>query len=97
MVFDLIVAPTIRALSGDSAIPYTAAVSATLTADIPSESGREDYVAVSLSRTADGVMATPVFGKSNLIYTLVKSDGVVQVPLYAGGLYNGARVDVWLY
>ena len=42
-------------------------------------------------------MATPVFGKSNLIYTLVKSDGVVQVPLDAGGLYAGAGVDVWLY
>ena len=97
VVFDLIVAPTIRALSGDSAIPYTAAVSATLTGDIPSESGREDYVAVSLTRTADGIAATPVFGKSNLIYTLVKSGGVVRVPLDAGGLYAGAGVDVQLY
>ena len=97
VVFDLIVAPTIRALSGDAAIPYTSAVSATLTADIPSEAGREDYVAVSLTQTADGIAATPVFGKSNLIYTLVNSDGIVQVPLDAGGLYAGARVDIQLY
>lgn len=97
VVFDLIVAPTIHALSGDAAAPYTAAVSATLTADIPSESGREDYVAVSLTQTADGSEATPVFGKSNLIYTLVNSDGIVQVPLDAGGLYAGAGVMVQLY
>ena len=41
--------------------------------------------------------ATPVFGKSNLIYTLVNSDGIVQVPLDAGGLYAGVAVDVWVY
>lgn len=97
VVFDLIVAPTIRALSGDATVPYTAAVSATLTADIPSEAGREDYVAVSLTQTADGILATPVFGKSNLIYTLVNSDGIVQVPLDAGGLYAGVAVSVQLY
>ena len=46
----------------------------------------------------DGVLhAEPVFGKSNLIYTLIRADGVVVVPLDQGGLYAGAEVPVQLY
>ncbi len=41
--------------------------------------------------------ADPVFGKSNLVYTLVRADGVVQVPLDRGGLYAGEEVEVRLY
>ena len=49
VVFDLLVAPTIHLLSGASDPPTASAVPATLTADIPSESGREDYIPVTLS------------------------------------------------
>ena len=97
VVFDLLVAPTIHLLSGASSPPTTITAEAILTADIPSESGREDYVPVTLS-TSDGTLhATPVFGKSNLIYTLVNSDGLVQVPANSGGLYAGEGVTVRLF
>ena len=41
--------------------------------------------------------ADPVFGKSNLIYTLVRADGAVKVPLNRGGLYAGDEVEVRLH
>ena len=62
--------------------------------NIASETGREDYVAVRLEETAEGVVARPVFGKSNLIYTLVKADGLIKVALNKGGLAAGEEVEV---
>jgi molybdopterin molybdotransferase len=38
-----------------------------------------------------------VFGKSNLIFTLARSDGLVMVPLDLNGLQAGDPVDVWLW
>jgi molybdopterin molybdotransferase len=43
----------------------------------------------------DGTLyAEPSFGKSNLIYTMVRADGTVVVPLDRGGLYAGEDVEV---
>ena len=97
VVFDLLVAPTIHLLSGVSNPPTVNTVTATLTDDIPSESGREDYIPVTLSTSNGATRATPVFGKSNLIYTLINSDGLIQIPAPSGGLYAGEKVPVLLY
>ena len=43
------------------------------------------------------LIATPVFGKSNLIYTLVNADGLIKVPLNKGGLLAGVQVEVRLF
>ena len=40
--------------------------------------------------------AVPIFGKSNLIFTLVRSEGVVEVPLNSNGIPAGAFVTVML-
>ena len=58
---------------------------------------REDYVQVKLTDDEGSLSAEPVFGKSNLIYTMVRASGVVKVPLDAGGLYAGDEVDVRVY
>ncbi len=97
VVFDLLVAPAIRALSGETGDSVLPEVSAVLSQDVPSESGREDYVPVTLSFVDGRRAATPVFGKSNLIFTLVKSDGIIEVPMDSGGLYAGETVDVRIY
>lgn len=91
-----IVLPLIRHLQGER-VPHTATVSATLTQNIASKSGREDTVPVLLTHQADGLHAEPVFGKSNLIYTLLRADGLVTVPLNMGGFKAGERVDVTLF
>ncbi len=97
VVFDLLVAPAIHLLSGANDPPVPTTVDAILTDDIPSESGREDYIPVTLSNSDGTLHATPVFGKSNLIYTLINSDGLIQVPAPSGGLYAAQKVPVRLY
>ena len=73
-------------------------VSARLTRNIASATGREDFVQVRLEQRDDGGLdAVPVFGKSNLIFTLVNSDGMLKVPLDVGGLTAGSQVEVVLF
>jgi molybdopterin molybdotransferase len=97
IVFRLLVRPTLYALAGCSQVPQPRTVQARLTKNIPSVTGREDHVQVRLSCINGTLRAEPVFGKSNLIYTLIRADGVVVVPLDQGGLYAGAEVSVQLY
>ena len=35
----------------------------------------------------------PVFGKSNLIYTLIRSDGVIRIPQDSNGVAQGSVGD----
>lgn len=64
-----------------------------LAANIPSAKGREDYVRVGVHEGT----ATPVFGKSGLLNTLVKSDGFVVVPAGLEGYETGDEVEVVLW
>lgn len=66
---------------------------AVLGESIPSQKGREEYIRV---RCADGT-AWPVFGKSGLLHTLIRSDGLVRIPSVCEGLEKGAAVDVILW
>lgn len=97
VVFELMVSPTIRLLSGRTEPLEAATVQATLLHNIASIAGREDYVPVRLIRQNGSLCAEPVFGKSNLIYTLVRADGMVKVPLDTGGLYEDEDVQVRLF
>ncbi len=97
VVFDLLAAPALRVLSGETGQSLSPAISALLTEDVPSESGREDFFPVRLSESDGAVSASPIFGKSNLIYTLVDSDGIARVPPESGGLYAGEVVEVLIY
>ena len=96
-VFNLLVRPAIYLLSGCSEPPTPPVVHARLLRDVPSVAGREDQVQVKLIQGNGQLSAEPVFGKSNLIYTLVRSDGALTVPLDRAGLYAGEVVPVRLY
>ena len=85
------------ALAGCSSPPEPHTVRARLLRDVASQAGREDHVQVRLVRSDGELCAEPVFGKSNLVYTLVRADGVLTVPLDEGGLYAGAEVAVRVY
>jgi molybdopterin molybdotransferase len=95
--FDMFGVPAIYWLQGLVAPPRRGSIWATLTQNIASESGREDYVPARIADAANGPQATPVFGKSNLIYTLVNADGLIQVPLNKAGLTAGEAVLVRLF
>ena len=68
---------------------------AKLAVNLSSMSGREDWVAVKLVEDAGEVWADPVFGKSNLIFSLIKADGLVRIAPDATGLSSGEIVEVW--
>jgi len=95
--FDMFGVPAIYRLQGMTAVPRSGLVWAKLSQNIASETGREDYVPARLEDTANGLTAVPVFGKSNLIYTLVNADGLIKVPLNKNGLEAGEMVEVRLF
>lgn len=96
IAFGLFVAPAIRQLL-DAAAPPALTRRARLARNIPSRAGREDFVPVRLEARDGELWADPVFGKSNLIYTLARAHGLVHVPLDLGGLYAGDEVEVKLF
>ena len=98
--FDMFGVPAIQQLLGMRNPPPRGVVWARLGQNVASVSGREDYVPARLVQEDDGeegLTAVPVFGKSNLIYTLVNADGVIKVPLNSGGLLAGSWVSVKLF
>jgi molybdopterin molybdotransferase len=97
VTFDLFVAPTLYALSGCPERPPRQAIPARLSRNVASAPGREDYFQVRLEEREGTRWAEPVFGKSNLIYTLVKSDGMVKIELDQGGLTEGEWVQVIIF
>ncbi len=74
-------------------VPLQRTEKATLAINIPSQRGREEYVRVMLE---NGV-ATPLFGKSGLLNTLVRSNGLVRIPAGAEGIEQGSTVEVILW
>ena len=94
-IFRRFVTPTIRLLLGAGPLPVHT-IQARLARNIPAASGRMDYVRVRLEVRDGETWAVPVFGKSNLIFTLVRSAGVVEVPLNSNGLPAGSTVAVML-
>ncbi|MBP8973254.1 MAG: molybdopterin molybdenumtransferase MoeA, partial [Anaerolineae bacterium] len=72
-------------------------VPARVSANVPSAAGREDYVPVRLAERDGEPWAEPVFGKSNLIFTLVGASGLLRVPMNVTGLREGAWGEVVLF
>jgi molybdopterin molybdotransferase len=93
--FLMICTPIIYQLQGAS-VPRSLMVQARLKANVASVAGREDYVPTQLMEREGELVADPIFFKSNLIFTLVKADGLIRVPLDATGLEAGDMVDVRL-
>lgn len=96
VIASLFVRPVVEALLGLQRGRPKASVTANLTLNLPSQAGREDWVAVRLVRIQEPYLAEPVFGKSNLIFSLARADGLVRIPPDATGLSAGEKVEVEL-
>jgi molybdopterin molybdotransferase len=97
VVFNLLVVPMLWRLQGLTKPPAPQVVKARLASNVASVAGREDRIQVRLEQRKDGLWAEPVFGKSNLIFILIKADGMIKVPLDKTGLSAGESVEVQLY
>lgn len=95
--FDMFGVPAVYRLQGLEQMPRKGFVWARVSQNLPSESGREDYVPARLEDGEQGLVAVPVFGKSNLIYTLVNADGLIKIPLNKAGVPAGELVEVRLF
>jgi molybdopterin molybdotransferase len=95
----LFVVPVIERLLGALPRPKPT-VAARLTVNLPSQAGREDWWPVKLSLNHESSMvkldAEPIFGKSNLIFTLATADGLLRIAPDATGLSAGETVEVVL-
>ncbi|HET7010414.1 MAG TPA: gephyrin-like molybdotransferase Glp [Anaerolineales bacterium] len=94
VIAGLTIVPAIARVGGAKAAVPAGRVRARLTGNVPSEAGRDDYIPVRLEASPEGWLAEPVFGKSNLIFTLVRADGMVHIPPDVTGLAAGESVDV---
>ena len=86
--------PRLVARHGGQPLASPRFVSARLTQRVASVTGREDWLPVRLSDDAGGTLAQPIFGKSNLIFTLVAADGLLRIPLNTGGYDAGSLVEI---
>jgi molybdopterin molybdotransferase len=95
----LFLVPLIEKLLGVRPRPK-AMVQARLTVNLPSQAGREDWWPVKLiaqpASSAAVYAADPIFGKSNLIFTLAAADGLLRIAPEATGLSAGEMVEVML-
>lgn len=97
VVYGLFITPLLRQMQGLPAEPeFQPSVRAKLTKNVPSATGRTDCVRVRLFRQEGEVLAEPVHGKSGLISTLVKADGLVTIPSGKEGILAGEWVEVEL-
>jgi molybdopterin molybdotransferase len=104
VIAGLFVVPVIEKLLGLKALRPRPSVLARLTVNIPSQAGREDWVAVKLvdnrkwepKNGEARFLANPVFGKSNLIFSLASADGLVRIPPDETGISPGEMVEVVL-
>lgn len=97
---DLFLRPLLKRLSGfdDSRnlFDHARMVHARLAGNIASSAGREEHVRVFLEEREDGLWAVPIHGKSGLITTLSKADGIMVIPVELNGIEKGEMIAVRL-
>ncbi len=94
-IFSLFVKPLILAMMGVKE-HINKTVRAALTANIPSNHGREEYISVRIVPGEDKLLAEPLFGKSGMITVLSDADGYVRIGRDCEGLPADTQVDVLL-
>ncbi|MCK9377824.1 MAG: molybdopterin molybdotransferase MoeA [Syntrophobacterales bacterium] len=98
VVMEVLGRPLLTRLAGlTDPASWGRSVSARLSRNLAGATGREDYVRVRLRRDDHIVWADPVLGPSGLLSPLVKSDGLVMIPLGVEGLFKGEEVMVQLF
>jgi molybdopterin molybdotransferase len=70
-------------------------IKASLATSFHSTIGLEEYVRVRIEETIEGgYRVHPIFGKSGMLSTMVKANGMLQVPMNVEGLSKGDVVEV---
>ncbi len=97
IVAQVFLAPFLRYLQGGELEkgPRGHPRTAVLATSVHSTIGLEEFVRVRLEETAAGTYAAhPVFGKSGMLSTMVKAEGIITIPMNAEGFSKGDLVQV---
>ena len=95
VVFEVVVRPFIdhvRGLITEKKSSYR--ISARLSRNIASANGRTDFIRVKLIEKDDVTWAEPILGKSGLINSMVKADGLIEIGINIEGMDKGTEVKV---
>jgi len=98
--FETFVEPLLMVMSGERSVahlPPRRTLKALFDRNLASTAGREEHVRVSVEEREGVFRAVPILGKSGLVTTLVRADGIVIVPMNKSGLYEGDEVEVRLF
>ncbi|MBI4765120.1 MAG: molybdopterin molybdotransferase MoeA [Deltaproteobacteria bacterium] len=97
IVFTLFVKTSLHQLEGETISKQPPGFQARLSRNMASSQGREDYIRVSLEKQGTEWLAIPILGKSGLISTMVKADGLIRIDQNCEGLEKGEWVEVMLF
>ena len=95
VVFRVLVQPFVAYLGGlDDRFRRVFTIPCRLARNLSSAQGRVDFVRVRLEYEDGALYAEPLLGKSGLIHTMVKADGLVRIAAHVEGLDKGDQVAV---
>lgn len=99
VVFHILVRPLLRKLAGLECATGLRSITAVTTEQVPSTIGREDYVRVAIHWDENRSMhlAAPIYGKSGLLNTLSRADGLLIIGRDVEGLDKGEQAQVLLF
>jgi molybdopterin molybdotransferase len=92
----LFVPEMLMRMQGNTVPVFRSYLSAKLAVNTSSLAGREDWVPVKITGNEPEYHAEPIFFKSNLIFNLASSDGLMYIPPAANGLNAGEMVRVYI-
>lgn len=98
----LFLQPVIEQLLGLPPEDWRPSVRGRLAVNLASQAGREDWWPVKLRPegaardSGEGMLVEPIFGKSNLIFNMVRAEGLIRIPPDVTGLSAGEIVEVFL-
>jgi molybdopterin molybdotransferase len=94
MVTVRFVIPLLKNMAGEDPGPRLVPTG-TLTTNVPSSYGIEEYVRVKVARQGDLLPVEPVFAKSSVISSLSAAHGYIIIPEGVEGLERDERVEVY--
>src|SRR6266508_729924 len=92
---EIFLRPLVYRLQGRIALPRPT-MTATIRRKLLSPIGEDEFVRVTLGRVDDRVVATPLTRGAGVVMSLVRADGLVQIPRFSEGVHAGAEVTVEL-
>ncbi len=95
LTLELFVRPLIHAWQGRP-LPEERRVQATLSRQVASTLGQEEFLRVKVGQVGRRLIATPVSRGAGRLMSLVRADGVIRIPALSEGIAGGETVPVTL-